>query len=205
MVSDSRLRVRHLEALHEHSGRAESIPAAVLARREAHSAGLWGNCQSHGHFSTPDPQHSKANVMMFCAVQSLRVNAAAYDCSWYAQSHRYKRLLHMVIKRAQDPVKFCAGSFYDINIEKFDHVSFQMVCRRRRKLLNSSLFCKQMGFISGLLNLQCFQFSANGHPIFRNKCWWRFYKLKIKNCNKWIKCSEKNFTNEHSWCRHITQ
>jgi len=118
----------------------------------------------------PDPRHSVTNLMMFCVVQSLRVNAAAYDCSWYAQSHRYKRLLHMVIKRAQDPVKFCAGSFYDINIEKFDHVSFQMVCRRRGKLLNSSLFCMQMYFISELLNLMCFQFSAKGHLIFRSKC-----------------------------------
>jgi len=170
MVSDSRLGVRHLEALHEHSGSAEPVPAAVLARREAHPAGVCGKCQSHGRFSTPDPQHSKANLMMFCAVQSLRVNAAAYCCSWYVQSHRYKRLLHMVIKRAQDPVKFCAGSFYDINIEKFDHVSFQMICRRRRKLLNSSLLCMQMEFISELLNLLCIQLSAKRHLIFRDKC-----------------------------------
>ena len=86
-------------------------------------------------------------------MQSLRVNAAAYDCSWYVQPNRYKRLLHMVIKRAQDPVKFSAGSFYDINIEKFDHVSFQMIWRRRRKVLNASLLCKQINFISELLNL----------------------------------------------------
>jgi len=59
----------------------------------------------------------------------------------------------MVIKRAQDPVKFSAGSFYDINIEKFDHVSFQMIWRRRRKVLNASLLCKQINFISELLNL----------------------------------------------------
>ncbi|XP_033611386.1 putative odorant receptor 92a isoform X2 [Cryptotermes secundus] len=53
--------------------------------------------------------------------QSLRVKAAAYNCNWCDQSARFKRLLHMIILRAQDPVKFSAGSFFDINIETFDH------------------------------------------------------------------------------------
>jgi len=44
LVSDSRLRVRHLEALHEHYGSVEPVSAAVLARREAHSAGVCGKC-----------------------------------------------------------------------------------------------------------------------------------------------------------------
>jgi hypothetical protein len=73
-----------------------------------------------------------------CSVQSLRVNAAAYECRWYDQSQRFKQLLHMVIHRAQDAVKFCAGSFYDINIEKFDHVSFQTVSSQFRKVLKAS-------------------------------------------------------------------
>jgi hypothetical protein len=61
-------------------------------------------------------------------LQSLRVKAAAYNCDWCDQSARFKRLLLMIIVRAQDPVKFSAGSFFDINIETFDHVSLQMAC-----------------------------------------------------------------------------
>jgi hypothetical protein len=68
------------------------------------------------------------DIILQFFVQSLRVKAAAYNCNWCDQSARFRRLLHMVIVRAQDPVKFSAGSFFDINIETFDHVSLKMVC-----------------------------------------------------------------------------
>ena len=65
MVSDSRLRVRHLEALHEHSGSAEPVAAAVLARREAHSAGVCGMCHMDG---TARPVLSTPKLISCCSV-----------------------------------------------------------------------------------------------------------------------------------------
>lgn len=66
----------------------------------------------------------------------------------------------MIIVRAQNPVKFSAGSFFDINIETFDHVSLQTVCILLRKAVKGWLIRKNLSIIlSWFLNFQIKQFS----------------------------------------------
>ncbi|PSN53663.1 Odorant receptor 2 [Blattella germanica] len=49
--------------------------------------------------------------------QSLNVQKAAYGCIWYHRSPEVKKLLQIIIMRAQKPVQFTANSFYVVSLE----------------------------------------------------------------------------------------
>jgi hypothetical protein len=54
--------------------------------------------------------------------QSLQVKWAAYACDWNDRSQKFKKLLHILIARAQEPVTFTAGKFYVVSLETFANV-----------------------------------------------------------------------------------
>lgn len=59
--------------------------------------------------------------------QSLAVQQAAYGCSWYHRPTSFKRLLAIVIMRAQKPVRLHAGMFYDLSLTTFTQVTVLIV------------------------------------------------------------------------------
>ena len=52
---------------------------------------------------------------------------AAYGCSWYHRPTSFKRLLAIVIMRAQKPVRLHAGMFYDLSLTTFTQVTVLIV------------------------------------------------------------------------------
>jgi hypothetical protein len=54
--------------------------------------------------------------------QSLGVQKAAYECSWYNRSQSLKKLLQFIIMRAKKPVRMTAGKFYNLSLETFADV-----------------------------------------------------------------------------------
>lgn len=59
---------------------------------------------------------------MLCTYKSLAVKYAAFNCRWYDNSARVKKLLHMIILRSQYPVRLTAGKFYIVSLETFAEV-----------------------------------------------------------------------------------
>jgi len=55
------------------------------------------------------------------------VQQAAYGCSWYHRPTSFKRLLAIVIMRAQKPVRLHAGMFYDLSLTTFTQVRVKIV------------------------------------------------------------------------------
>jgi hypothetical protein len=51
------------------------------------------------------------------------VQQAAYGCIWYHRPTAFKRLLAVVIMRAQKPVRLTAGMFYDVSLTTFTEVT----------------------------------------------------------------------------------
>ncbi|PSN33453.1 Odorant receptor 12 [Blattella germanica] len=54
--------------------------------------------------------------------QSIKVQVNAYDYNWINQSTRIKKLLQMIIMRAQNPVKLTAGKFYPVSLQTFAEI-----------------------------------------------------------------------------------
>jgi hypothetical protein len=58
--------------------------------------------------------------MAFCALfQSEDAFFAAYECNWYESSPQFKKLLRMIITRAERPVKAKAGLIGTIDLPLF--------------------------------------------------------------------------------------
>jgi hypothetical protein len=55
------------------------------------------------------------------------VQQAAYGCSWYHRPTSFKRLLAVVIMRAQKPVRLNAGMFYDLSLTAFTQVTVLII------------------------------------------------------------------------------
>ncbi|KAJ9587565.1 hypothetical protein L9F63_018996 [Diploptera punctata] len=63
--------------------------------------------------------------LMFCwfgtemIQEGLAVEHAVYGCKWYERPTNFRRLLGMVLMRAQKPVLLTAGQFYDVSLTSF--------------------------------------------------------------------------------------
>jgi len=55
------------------------------------------------------------------------VQQAAYGCNWYHRPTSFKRLLAIVIMRAQKPVRLHAGMFYDLSLTTFTQVTVLII------------------------------------------------------------------------------
>jgi hypothetical protein len=57
----------------------------------------------------------------------VAVGDSAYDCLWYERSTRFKRLLLMVLLRAQTPIHMNAGILWTTGYEHFTQVSINCI------------------------------------------------------------------------------
>jgi hypothetical protein len=64
----------------------------------------------------------------FC-VQSSAVADAAYNVQWYNHSTKFKKLLQMVIMRAQRPCLIKLGPFCPNLMEHYQNVSLVFLCK----------------------------------------------------------------------------
>ena len=58
----------------------------------------------------------------FFCLQSEAVAEAIYSCRWYNHSAKFKKLVHVKLMRAQKPVLFSAGGFFDVSLQSFGEV-----------------------------------------------------------------------------------
>jgi hypothetical protein len=54
------------------------------------------------------------------------VKRAVYESKWYDRSESFKRIVQLVIMRAQRPVSLTAGKLYIVSMETFAKVSNRM-------------------------------------------------------------------------------
>jgi hypothetical protein len=70
----------------------------------------------------------KFNVT-FCT-QSVEMERAVYESEWYNRSGSFKRMVQLVIARAQRPVSLTAGKLYIVSMETFAKVSNLMYTKK---------------------------------------------------------------------------
>ncbi|KAJ9590602.1 hypothetical protein L9F63_016372 [Diploptera punctata] len=51
--------------------------------------------------------------------QSLKTQQAVYGCEWYERNSDFKKMTHIVITRAQRPIRLTAGTLYPLSLESF--------------------------------------------------------------------------------------
>jgi hypothetical protein len=56
-------------------------------------------------------------------MQSVEVDRAMYVSEWYNRSEGFKRMVQLVIMRAQRPVTLTAGKLYNVSMESFAKAS----------------------------------------------------------------------------------
>jgi hypothetical protein len=70
-------------------------------------------------------------------IQSAAVADSAYNCLWYEHSTQFKKLLLMVILRAQNPVKMSVGKLWSVGIELFTEVLIDFIILHSLNALHS--------------------------------------------------------------------
>ena len=77
-------------------------------------------------FSLNEPPNywwSSFKFLLDLCVQSISIADAAYNVQWYNHSTKFKKILQMIIMRAQSPCLIHVGPFFPLTLEHFQNVS----------------------------------------------------------------------------------
>ena len=98
-------------------------------------------------FSLIEPSNSRWSCFKFLldsCVQSTLVCDAAYSVQWYNHSTKLKKILQMVIMRAQRPCMIYAGPSVPVTLEHFRKVSHISLCNSMIFLYKISVPCRNI-------------------------------------------------------------